>query len=52
MSLDTAKLNALPLTQQTGCSTQKKKKMKLAKLRMWEHLVMDSRKDLQNKGKK
>lgn len=25
MSLDTAKLNALPLTQQTGCSTQKKK---------------------------
>lgn len=28
------------------------KKMKLAKLREWEHLVMDSRKDLQNKGKK
>lgn len=24
MSLDTAKLNALPLTQETGCSTQKK----------------------------
>lgn len=51
MSLDTAKLNALPLTEETGCSTQKKK-MKLAKLRTWEHLVMDSRKDLQNKGKK
>lgn len=31
MSLDTAKLNALPLTQQTGCSTQKKKKNETSK---------------------
>lgn len=42
MSLDTAKCNALSLTWKRAALHRKK--MKLAKLKEWKHLAMDSRK--------